>query len=72
MPGYKNIFIEGAISPQKIAEVIAGHSSKHSVGAHSIFIGQVRADETENGHITAIDYTAYREMALKKANSIRE
>lgn len=68
----KNIFVSGPISPDKIAKSIANHSSKTDIGGHSIFLGQVRADEKEGGKVTAIDYTAYEEMALEKAFEIRE
>jgi molybdopterin synthase catalytic subunit len=68
----KNIFIQGAISPEKIANSIANHSSKTDIGGHSIFLGQVRADQKEGGNVRAIDYTAYEEMALEKAFEIRE
>jgi molybdopterin synthase catalytic subunit len=68
----KNIFVEGAISPEKIANSIANHSKKTDIGGHSIFLGQVRADEKEEGTVTAIEYTAYEDMALEKAFEIRE
>jgi molybdopterin synthase catalytic subunit len=68
----KNIFVQGAISPDKIAKSIANHSTKTDIGGHSIFLGQVRADEKEDGKVTAIEYTAYEEMALEKALEIRE
>jgi molybdopterin synthase catalytic subunit len=68
----KNIFVEGAISPEKIANSIANHSKKTNIGGHSIFLGQVRADEKEEGTVTAIEYTAYEDMALEKAFEIRE
>ena len=69
---YKNIFIDGPISTEKIANSIAAHQSKTNIGAHSIFLGQVRADETNLGKVKAIEYTAYKEMALELAHSIRE
>lgn len=68
----KNIFTDGAITAQKIADDIQKHASKTEIGAHSIFLGQVRADEKEGGSVTAIEYTAYTEMALEKMNEIRE
>lgn len=68
----KNIFVEGAISSEKIANSIQNHSSKTEIGAHSIFLGQVRADEKEGSTVKAIEYTAYEEMALQKAFEIRE
>jgi molybdopterin synthase catalytic subunit len=68
----KPIFVQGAISPQKIADSIAAHGRQHEIGAHSIFLGQVRADQLESGHVKAIEYTAYEEMALEKMHAIRE
>ncbi len=69
---YKNIFIDGPISTEKIANSIAAHQSKTNIGAHSIFLGQVRADETNLGAVKAIEYSAYNEMALELAHGIRE
>ena len=68
----KNIFQQGAISAEKIADSIQNHSSKTDIGAHSIFLGQVRADEIEGSRVRAIEYTTYEEMALEKAHEIRE
>ena len=68
----KNIFVEGPIPAQKIGDDIQKHSSKTNIGAHSIFLGQVRADQFEEGIVEAIDYTCYQEMALEKMHQIRE
>ena len=68
----KKVFIEGAISSEFIADSIAKHQSKHSIGAHNIFLGQVRADEVGNQKVVAIEYTAYEEMANEKLHEIRE
>ena len=68
----KNIFHEGPIAPSFIGESIQKHSSKKDIGAHSIFLGQVRADEMNGKKITAIEYTAYEEMALEKMHTIRQ
>jgi len=68
----KNIFVKGAISPSFIADAIQKHSQKHSIGGHSIFLGQVRADQKENQTVEAIHYTAFEEMALEKAHLLRE
>lgn len=69
---FKNIFTEGPVTPQKIAESIAHHSSKTTIGGHSIFLGQVRADKSNSGEVVAIEYSAYEAMALEKAHEIRE
>ena len=68
----KNCFIEGAISPQKIADSIAHHQVKTNIGAHQIFLGQVRKDEINGSHVIAIDYSAHEEMANKVFHEIRE
>ncbi len=68
----KNIFIEGAISPAKIAESIASHQSKTGIGAHDIFLGQVRADVIDDRTVTAIEFTAQQEMANSVCHDIRE
>ena len=68
----KNIFIWGAISPAFIAESIQKHSTKTDIGAHSIFLGQVRDDIIENKKVASIEYTTYEEMALEKMHQIRE
>jgi molybdopterin synthase catalytic subunit len=68
----KNIFVDGAISASFIAEQIQKHSTKTNIGAHNIFLGQVRADEMNDKVVTAIEYTTYKEMALEKMHTIRE
>ena len=68
----KNVFVEGSISPSFIAESIAHHQHKTQIGAHDIFLGQVRADEIDGKTVGAIEYTAYEEMANLKFHEIRE
>ncbi|MES2836679.1 MAG: molybdenum cofactor biosynthesis protein MoaE [Bacteroidota bacterium] len=63
---------QGAISSSFIAESIAKHATKTSIGAHDIFLGQVRADEIDEKKVAAIDYSAYEEMAEEKFHEIRE
>ena len=43
----KTVFIEGPISSEFIGQSIAKHQSKTTIGAHNIFLGQVRADEID-------------------------
>ncbi len=66
------VFVKGGISAQFIADSIAKHSSKHDIGAHSIFLGQVRADVKNGKEVKAIEYTAYEEMADEVFHNIRE
>lgn len=68
----EHIFIQGAISAQMIAESISKHSSKSDIGAHNIFLGQVRKDVVGDQEVCAIEYTSYEVMAIKKMQEIRE
>lgn len=68
----RNIFIQGPIPPGFIAESIQKHQSQTGIGAHNIFLGQVRADVLEGKPVAAIEYTAYEEMAIEKMSAIRE
>lgn len=68
----KNVFVDGAISSDFIGNSIHKHQSKTSIGAHNIFLGQVRADDIEGKTVSAIEYTAYEEMANEKFHEIRE
>jgi molybdopterin synthase catalytic subunit len=68
----RDIFIPRAISADFIAESINKHSTKNEIGAHSIFLGQIRADSVDNRSVAAIEYTAYEEMANQKMFLIRE
>jgi len=68
----KEVFVEGPISPAFISQSIEKHATKHDIGAHSLFLGQVRADEREGLKVAAIDYSCYREMADEVFHAIRE
>lgn len=68
----KNIFTSGAISAQFIAESIQKHQSNTAIGGHSIFLGQVRADQIGAEQVAGINYTAYEQMAMEKMQEIRE
>ena len=72
MKSIKNVFREGPISPEFIADSIAKHQVKTGIGAHNIFLGQVRADQAGDSAVGAIEYTAYTEMANKVMHEIRE
>lgn len=68
----KSSFIQGAISSGFIGDSIAKHQSKTSIGAHNIFLGQVRSDVIGNKTVSCIEYTAYEEMAEAAIKEIRE
>lgn len=68
----KTPFIDGPITAEFIAQSIAKHQSKTTIGAHQLFLGQVRADTIEGKTVKAIEYLAYEEMAIKEFETIRE
>lgn len=68
----KNIFNQGAINSSFIAQCIQKHNTQTTIGGHSIFLGQIRADEKDGKKIAAIEYTAYEQMALEKMQKLRE
>ena len=78
----KDIFVEGAIDPAFVGTSIAKHATRQDIGAHEIFLGQIRADvargnveapaRSDNTNVIAIEYTAYRAMALAQMTVIRE
>jgi molybdopterin synthase catalytic subunit len=39
-----NIFVQGPIPPELVSECLIRHSQQTDVGAHSLFLGQVRSD----------------------------
>jgi molybdopterin synthase catalytic subunit len=68
----KNCFKEGAITSDFIGTSIAHHQVKTNIGAHQIFLGQVRADIIDDKEVVGIEYSAHEEMANKAFHVIRE
>jgi len=66
------VFIQGAITPTFITDSIAKHSGKTTIGAHDIFLGQVRNDLIDHKTVASIEYSAYEEMAENLFHEIRE
>jgi molybdopterin synthase catalytic subunit len=71
--------IKGPINVNMVSDLIVKHQTKHELGTHSLFLGQVRADEiilkedTEKGsRVKSIVYSAYEEMAEKEIFNIKE
>ncbi len=67
-----SVLVQGAISSQFIARNIAKLQADLQIGAHDIFLGQIRADMIEGKEVVAIEYSAYPEMAIKLFNEIGE
>ncbi|QRR02019.1 molybdenum cofactor biosynthesis protein MoaE [Dyadobacter sandarakinus] len=68
----KKVFVQGPVSPEFISKSVASHQQKTSIGAHAIFLGQIRADQKPEGAVTGIEYSAYEPMAEQAFHEIRE
>jgi len=66
-----NIFIRGPISGEFIAGIIGQYSTNKTIGAHGIFLGQVRREEADGSRVAAIEYSTHAEMALEKFHEIQ-
>jgi molybdopterin synthase catalytic subunit len=65
----ENFIVQGAISLKHILKITESAKNKN-VGAHTIFIGQVRADSINNKIVKEIEYSAYEEMVTKELKKI--
>ena len=68
----KKVWKQGPISPEFIAQSISKHQIKTQIGAHEIFLGQVREDEYEGRKVVSIEYSSYETMADRIFHEIRE
>ncbi|HPQ08765.1 MAG TPA: molybdenum cofactor biosynthesis protein MoaE [Bacteroidia bacterium] len=68
----KNFFVEGPVIPAIIEKDISKHATKLGIGAHVIFLGQVRADIINDKKVRGIEYSAPVELANKKFEEIKE
>ena len=68
----KNCFINGPIDSSFIGESIKKHQLKTNIGAHQIFLGQVRADKIKNKEVTAIEYSAHQQISNQILHEIKE
>lgn len=62
--------IHDSIDEKLIAGLIRELGNDTLAGAHSIFLGQVRADEIKGTTVEAIEYSAYEAMVNAEADKI--
>lgn len=67
-----NYLINGPVTPAIISLFIENMGMKTDSGGHSVFIGQVRADEINGKKVKAIEYSAYEGMVRIQADKIKE
>ena len=61
---------EAPIPQERVSEVAARWSEDGRVGGVVSFSGVVRADETEAGRVSAIEFTAHRSMAERALDEL--
>jgi molybdopterin synthase catalytic subunit len=64
--------IEGPLNQDLISEVLSSAWNNADSGGHSVFLGQVRADQINGKKVKAIDYSAYDSMVAAEADKIIE
>jgi len=65
----KEFLQDGPISAEHLSKIIQ-QSNKPNIGAHSIFLGQVRGDKIDGKNVTEIEYSAYDEMVTNEMQKV--
>jgi molybdopterin synthase catalytic subunit len=63
---------EGPVSGELIMSLVEVMNSQTDAGGHSIFLGQVRADDVNGRKVKAIEYSAYVELVSVEAEKIKK
>lgn len=64
--------INGPVTAEKISLILGKLNNKTDSGAHSIFLGMVRADKIDGKSVIAIEYSAYEAMVMAEVLKIKE
>jgi molybdopterin synthase catalytic subunit len=67
-----NYLTAGPVSQKLISQLVEKMSHNTDSGGHSIFLGQVRADDIDGKSVKAIEYSAYVEMVNIEAENIKK
>lgn len=62
--------VEGPLTSSLISALLTLDNDDTGAGAISVFVGKVRDDEHEGTKVTAIEYSAYPEMAETETEAI--
>jgi molybdopterin synthase catalytic subunit len=68
----ENYLTEGPVSHELIFRLIEKMNGQINAGGHSMFLGQVRADEVNGRRVKAIEYSAYIELVTVEAEKIKK
>jgi len=66
----RSYLTDGPITPDLISGLMTLGNDDAGAGAVSVFIGRVRDDEADGRRVTAIEYSAYEDMAEKETDEI--
>ena len=67
----KSYLTQGPVRISDISNLLAKGAGYVDRGGHSLFIGQVRADVSDNKRITAIEYSVYEDLASAEIERIK-
>lgn len=65
----KEFLQDHPILPEQISDILTS-TNQGNIGAHSIFLGQVRADKIDNKKVVSIEYSAYNEMVTQEMKRV--
>ncbi|MCU0455367.1 MAG: molybdenum cofactor biosynthesis protein MoaE [Bacteroidales bacterium] len=65
------VLVEGPVPGSLVSSMADAPGGEKEHGAHTVFLGRVRADIRGSRKVKAIEYSAYREMTLKVVAEIR-
>ena len=68
----ENYLTCGPISQKLISRLIEKTGGKTDSGGHTLFLGQVRADEIQGKKVKSIEYSAYSELVNAEAEKIKK
>lgn len=66
----KKYLIDGPVTMKDISFILEKMGDKYSAGGHSVFMGQVRADNIDGKTVKSIEYSAYESMVKAEADKI--
>lgn len=70
MQRFKFSFIDGPLPSRYMEEEVSCGSEDEHCGAHSLFLGQVRADTIDKKKVSFIEFTAHTQMAEQQMTLI--
>jgi molybdopterin synthase catalytic subunit len=63
---------KGPMPIEAISEIIAKSRQDLNCGAHSLFIDQVKREQSDGKFLKAVEFSAYEEMVIQEANKINK